>query len=807
MRTNMITSARSLAVVAALFWGAGCGAGTPEDEGAAAIPSETAVAAEAMYAEAVERLERFIRHEMRDKGLPALSIALVDDQEVVWAAGFGYQDPQDSIPATAETVYRVGSVSKLFTDIAVMRLVEAGELELDAPVRRYLPDFRPENPYDEPITLRHLMAHRSGLVREPPVGNYFDPTEPSLAATIASLNETRLVYRPGERTKYSNAAIATVGHVLERVRGTPFTTYVRDAVLDPLGMDDSAFEPRPDLDGRLATAYMWAYDGREDEAPTFQLGMAPAGSMYSTVLDLGGFLQALFAGGRRADERVLERKTLEAMWTPQFGGTEDGGFGIGFGLSRFDGHRRVGHGGAIYGFATELAALPDERIGAVAVTSVDIANTVVGRIVDAALRLMSAARDGEALRTPPMTEPIEPGRARRLDGRYGTGEDAVDLRERNGRLYMMPLRGGYRVELKAVGDELVADDRLAFGPRVRPLDGAIVVGTDTLRRVERSRPEPVPDRWRGLIGEYGWDHNTLYILEMDGRLYALIEWFFLYPLGELDSETYVFPDWGLYDGERLVFERDARGRATRVTAANVVFERRSVGAEDGGTFRIDPVAPIDELRERALAAEPPAEEGDFRAPDLVELTALDSTIRLDIRYATTNNFMGSVFYRQPRAFMQRPAAEAVVRAHRSLKEHGYGLLIYDAYRPWPVTKMFWDATPEHQKRFVANPQDGSRHNRGAAVDLTLYDLETGEPVAMASGYDEFTARAYPRYPGGTAMQRWHRELLRDAMEAQGFTVYEWEWWHFDYGSWREYPILDVVFEEIDGTARQTASAR
>jgi D-alanyl-D-alanine dipeptidase len=198
----------------------------------------------------------------------------------------------------------------------------------------------------------------------------------------------------------------------------------------------------------------------------------------------------------------------------------------------------------------------------------------------------------------------------------------------------------------------------------------------------------------------------------------------------------------------------------------------------------------------ALAASPPEEDGDFRPSDLAELVALDSTIALDIRYATTNNFMGEIFYSEPRAFLQRPAAEALVRAHHWLDEQGYGLLIHDGYRPWYVTKMFWDATPEELRVFVANPANGSRHNRGCAVDLTLYDLETGTPVTMTGGYDEMSPRSYPDYPGGTARQRWHRELLREAMEAQGFSVYEAEWWHFDYNDWPSYRIGNDRFEQL-----------
>jgi len=292
----------------------------------------------------------------------------------------------------------------------------------------------------------------------------------------------------------------------------------------------------------------------------------------------------------------------------------------------------------------------------------------------------------------------------------------------------------------------------------------------------------------GLIGEYGWDHNTLYILEREGKLHALIEWFFEYPLQQVARDTFQFPNYGLYDNEKVIFRRDASGRAYVAEAASVNFTRRLTEIDNGQTFKIKPLRPVEELRREALAATPPVERGDFLEGDLVELNTLDSSIKYDIRYATTNNFMDAVFYAQARARMQRPAAEALVRAHRKLKERGYGLLIHDAHRPWYVTKMFWDATPEAQRQFVANPANGSRHNRGAAVDLTLYELSSGQPVQMVGGYDEFSERSYPDYPGGSTRQRWLRELLRAAMEAEGYQVYEFEWWHFDYGDWRRYRI-------------------
>ncbi len=196
------------------------------------------------------------------------------------------------------------------------------------------------------------------------------------------------------------------------------------------------------------------------------------------------------------------------------------------------------------------------------------------------------------------------------------------------------------------------------------------------------------------------------------------------------------------------------------------------------------------------AAKPPHEEGDFRKPDLIELVKLDSTIKLDIRYATSNNLAGKPVYQEARAFLQRPAAEAVARVNQKLKPLGYGLLVFDGYRPWSVTKLFWDVTSEENKKFVANPKKGSRHNRGCAVDLSLYDLKTGKEIIMTGEYDEMSERSYPSYTGGTEEQRKMRDLLRTNMESEGFTVYEYEWWHFDYKDWRLYPIGNIPFSKI-----------
>jgi D-alanyl-D-alanine dipeptidase len=193
---------------------------------------------------------------------------------------------------------------------------------------------------------------------------------------------------------------------------------------------------------------------------------------------------------------------------------------------------------------------------------------------------------------------------------------------------------------------------------------------------------------------------------------------------------------------------------------------------------------------------PPREAGPFRKPDLVEVVTLDPTLRLDVRYASARNEFGRPFYPEARVFLQRPAAEALSRVNRALKAKGYGLLVFDGYRPWRVTKQFWDLTPEDKKIFVADPRSGSRHNRGGAVDLTLYHLATGKEADMGGAYDEMSKRSYVTYEEGPKDALKRRDLLRAAMEKEGFFVYPWEWWHFDWKDWREYAVLDFPFSGI-----------
>ena len=332
------------------------------------------------------------------------------------------------------------------------------------------------------------------------------------------------------------------------------------------------------------------------------------------------------------------------------------------------------------------------------------------------------------------------------------------------------------------------------------LSGSILAQTAAPLVPTTPKPPPAPSRWLSLIGEYGKPDDKAYVLENNQRLVFRVH----------DQEQTFTPGGRgnafVLNGEPAHFVKAANGDVRELQVASKSYPRLPFSAVTGGVFHITHLKPVAELTQAALRDHPPQEHGDFLPADLVDVTTVDSLVKLDVRYASTNNFLGTAVYQQARAFLQRPAADAVARADKRLRPLGYGLLIHDAYRPWYVTKVFWDATPEPLRKFVADPSQGSRHNRGCAVDITLFDLKTGKEIPMTGVYDEMSDRSYPNYPGGTSLQRWHRDLLRQAMEDEGFKVFEFEWWHFDYKDWQRYPIENVTFNAIS-PASKTAAAR
>ena len=181
---------------------------------------------------------------------------------------------------------------------------------------------------------------------------------------------------------------------------------------------------------------------------------------------------------------------------------------------------------------------------------------------------------------------------------------------------------------------------------------------------------------------------------------------------------------------------------------------------------------------------------------IADLAKFHSEIKYDIRYARADNFIKKAVYHQAQAFLLEHVAEDLVKVHEQLKKQGFGLLIYDGYRPWAVTKLFWDLSSEQDRQFLADPAKGSSHNRGCAVDLSMFDLTSGSPVVMPSDFDEMNEKAYVEYMGGDEKARQLRELLQVTMRQHGFTGIKNEWWHFNHVSHHDWPVMNFTFEEI-----------
>jgi CubicO group peptidase (beta-lactamase class C family) len=549
-----------------------------------AVPADAAGESPTDYGPAVKALEDFLRKEMARWDIPCLSVALVDDQQIVWQAGFGLQDPGRKIPATENTVYRVGSISKLFTALAVMKLDERKLLDIDAPITRHVPDLVFKNPFpgSESITLRHLISHHAGIIRESPVGSYFDDSEPGIEKTVKSIAGTELVYPAGKRTKYSNVGPTVAGYIIEKVTGTPFAEHMEQEILGPLGMSSSSFLPDKEaIRKNLARAYMVDFEGRYFPAPTFSLGTLPAGNLYSTVGDLSKLMMMLFAGGRAGQRKILEEKTLGRMLQVQFASKDScTGFGLGFFLGRMWNRRTVSHCGAVYGFASAFFALPEEKLGVVVLNDVDCANGFNDKVVQTAFRLLLNAKVSAAI--PPLPEVLQIGAAEieEYAGKYTSRDREAWASVKDGSLELGFLGTPHRLAPVAK-DGFIADGRLGYGDRFdffRDEGGRVAgfrTGSAEYRRVPGSAPNAgKPERFRDLAGDYGWPHNILRVFVKDGHLACRVEWFFEYPLREVGGLDFAFPDYGLYEGEKIEFVRGASGRIVEARMGAVSFRKR-----------------------------------------------------------------------------------------------------------------------------------------------------------------------------------------------------------------------------------------
>ena len=260
-----------------------------------------------------ENIGRLIKKEMKKNQVVGVSVAIVDDQRIVWAQGFGYADIKNKVPATPETVYRIGSISKLFTVVATMQLAEQGKVDIDQPLKKYLPQFSIKSRFPDSvaITPRAMMTHHSGLPNDMPKGAL--TSEPP-STLINRLKDEYVAYPTNYVLAYSNVAMALLGLMVAQVSDTEFSEYTDQSIFNSIGMQQSSFKLTPAIKSLLSTGYR---NGKEIKQ--VHLRDVAAGSMYSNVLDLGRFMQMIFAKGQVGNRQILQPDTIDEMLRPQNG--------------------------------------------------------------------------------------------------------------------------------------------------------------------------------------------------------------------------------------------------------------------------------------------------------------------------------------------------------------------------------------------------------------------------------------------------------------------------------------------------------
>jgi CubicO group peptidase (beta-lactamase class C family) len=533
-------------------------------------------------AETCNRFEQIVEGELRREMLTGVSVAWVDDQEIVYLKGFGLADPKRNVPARPDTVYRAGSISKLFAAVAAMQLAEQGKLDIDRPVTDYAPQFRIVNPFDgaAPITPRLLMGHRAGMIRESPVGGYFDPNEPSLDATIASTADCVLVHRPGTVTKYSNIGASVDGWLVEKLTGMSFPEYQKQRVFEPLGMNHSSFVLNADVRQRLANGQMRIADGRGGffaaDAPLFELATVPAGNLYATADNLARFVMMLCDGGRVGERRILRPETLQEMFRSQ-APQDRVSYGLGFAIGKFRDHNTVGHMGAVYGFTSSLLVVPEHKLGVVVLANDDVIAGTVTKLAEAAMDLLLHLKLGEPLREEEEMARLPTEQLAAYAGDYESESYWARIEVRGDRL-LANVSGQEFEVTPSGGDRFWGDGRNAAHVAwdfERDAAGNVRGFTALLQHFSRVNPAPVaeiPAAWNDFLGCYGPEFIPLVISVKHGHLYAMTENMFDYRLTPLNRTSFHLPT-GMYLGEQLVFNRDQDGRVHAATLANMVLKR------------------------------------------------------------------------------------------------------------------------------------------------------------------------------------------------------------------------------------------
>lgn len=315
-------------------------------------------------------------------------------------------------------------------------------------------------------------------------------------------------------------------------------------------------------------------------------------------------------------------------------------------------------------------------------------------------------------------------------------------------------------------------------------------------------PKDCPKDLKYILGMYYGNGEMFLLRENNGEVelvyrFGQKDYTFagsnVYPLYKEHFDSYTINESGPLNhlDAAVRIERSREGYGVSCSVGGNRYSRRFFAGENGRPFRFAPVSDWQALKTAANAAVMPAQLGAGQQAQLVDLAQAVPGLKFDLRYAQADNCFGQALTDDQRAFLDADAAQALAQAQQSLKPYGYGILVWEAYRPWSVSKLAYDALPADKKSMLPAPEVGFSHNTGRSIDVSLYLLANDENAGMISGFDEPSVRQYASFAGGTTLERYRRDLLRSAMQMAGFTASETEWWHFDYGDIKGFAHLNV----------------
>ena len=669
-------------------------------------------------------IDSIYRDYAKKNHIPGLAFGIVAGGKLQYAGGYGYMDIAHQSPVTPASVFRIASMTKSFTAMAILRLRDAGKLQLDDPVYKYIPEMKQVRPLTQdapPITIRHLLTHSAGFPEDNPWGDrQLQRTDQDLLDFLKG--GVSLSNAPGLNYEYSNLGFALLGHIVSTVSGESFEQYINENILKPLGMTHTYWEYTDVPAAQLAHGYRWINENWREEALLHSGAYGAMGGMLTSIEDFCRYMAFHLdawpardgedAGPvQRSSVREMhqagkisgfntEYRTSAGVLCPRVSAYNDG---LGW-TKDCMGKEWIGHSGGLPGFGSHWTILPQYGIGIVSFCNLTYAATggLNIRLIDTLIALAGL--------TP---RPVNP---------------SAILRQRR--------------------DELV-----------------------------RLLPDWKEAEASGIFAENFFDDYPIDSLRKEAKM--LFD-----KAGRILGVQDMIPDNQLR-GDFVIRGEKTNLRIRFTLSPENPGRIQEYHIREVSRYGLQPVSGMENYRR--LIQQDPRQE-------LVALDKFIPGIRLDIRYATANNLMHYPVYGMAAAYLRRPAAEALRDIQKELNAKGYGLKIFDGYRPYRTTVIFYEKY--HDTAFVASPYTGSRHNRGCAVDMTIIDLKTGKELEMPTAYDAFTKKAAYNYPDLPVNALKNRQMMQDVMLRHGFVIYPDEWWHFDFGGWRQYPVMDIPFEEL-----------